>query len=84
LALSVIGATRGVRRLPESDFERRQIIRSATSIGANYRSACRARSKADSISKIRISVEETDETQYWPELLFELRLIEEKAFKELR
>jgi four helix bundle protein len=82
-ALSVIGTIRGVRRSPESDILRRQIIRSATSIGANYRSACRARSRADFISKIKISLEEADETQYWLELLFELHLIEEKASKEL-
>jgi len=47
-------------------------MRAASSVGANYRAACRARSKADFISKITIVEEETDECQYWLELLQEL------------
>jgi four helix bundle protein len=47
-------------------------VRAATSIGANYRAACKARSRADFISKITIVEEEADETQYWQELLMEL------------
>ncbi|HET7733205.1 MAG TPA: four helix bundle protein [Paludibacter sp.] len=42
-----------------------QIIRCATSIGANYRAACRAKSDADFINKLKIVEEETDETIYW-------------------
>ena len=42
-----------------------QIIRSATSIGANYRAACRAKSTADFINKLKIVEEEADETIYW-------------------
>lgn len=48
----------------------KQFIRAATSVGANYRAACRLRSKADFISKITI-IEEADECQYWLELLSE-------------
>jgi four helix bundle protein len=81
-ALSVIRMSREVGKAPDADVLRKQIIRSATSVGANYRSACRARSKADFISKIKISLEEADETQYWLELFFELQLIEEKIFQE--
>jgi four helix bundle protein len=47
----------------------RQIIRSATSVGANYRAACRAKSTADMIAKLAIVEEEADETMYWLELL---------------
>jgi four helix bundle protein len=50
----------------------RQLVRSASSVGANDRSACRARSTADFISKITIVEEEADECQYWLELLLEL------------
>jgi four helix bundle protein len=50
----------------------RQLVRSASSVGANYRSACRARSRADFISKISIVEEEADECQYWLELFLEL------------
>src|SRR5437879_13900295 len=47
----------------------RQIVRSATSVGANYRSACRAKSKADFVFKLSISEQEADETIYWLEVL---------------
>jgi four helix bundle protein len=50
----------------------KQIIRSATSVGANYRAACRGKSKADFIAKLGIVEEEADETLYWLELLLEL------------
>jgi four helix bundle protein len=49
----------------------RQLLRSATSVGSNYRSACLARSKADFISKMGIVQEEADESVYWLELLEE-------------
>lgn len=42
-----------------------QLFRAGTSVGANYRAACRGRSKADFISKIGITLEEADETLYW-------------------
>ncbi|MDB4923866.1 MAG: hypothetical protein JWQ54_5849 [Mucilaginibacter sp.] len=48
-----------------------QILRSGTSVAANYRSACKARSKADFISKITIVEEEADETTLWLELIME-------------
>src|ERR1700683_1053550 len=47
----------------------RQLLRSGTSVGANYRAACRARSRADFISKMGIVEEECDESIYWMELL---------------
>lgn len=50
----------------------RQLAKAATSVGANYRAACRGRSKADFVSKITIVEEEADETQYWLELLMDL------------
>jgi len=51
-----------------------QIIKSATSVGANYRAACRSRSKAEFYSKICIVVEEADETGYWLEIILETNL----------
>jgi four helix bundle protein len=48
-----------------------QLIRSATSVGANYRAACRARSVPDFISKMGITLEETDESVYWMEVIIE-------------
>ena len=53
----------------------RQIMRSASSIGANYRAACRAKSQPDFINKLKIVEEEADETHYWLELLEESGLV---------
>jgi len=55
-----------------------QIIRSGTSPGANYRAACRARSKAEFIAKLGIVEEELDETLYWLEVLVEADFLPQK------
>ncbi len=60
-----------------------QLLRSATSVGANYRAACRAKSTADLIAKLSIVVEEADETIYWLELLVESSLISSEKLKDL-
>ncbi|MSR77468.1 MAG: four helix bundle protein [Candidatus Omnitrophica bacterium] len=52
----------------------RQLVRCGTSVGANYRSACRAKSKPDFISKMGIVEEEADEVMYWLELLPKARI----------
>lgn len=49
----------------------RQLLRSGTSVGANYRAACRAKAKPDMIAKLAIVEEEADEVQFWLELLIE-------------
>jgi len=75
-----------VESLPKSktvDILGRQLIRSATSIGANYRAACKGRSKADFISKITVVEEEADECQYWLELLIELKIDDRHALPDL-
>jgi four helix bundle protein len=53
----------------------KQLLRSATSVGANYRSALRARSRPDFISKIGIAIEEADESLFWIEMLIEAAII---------
>ncbi len=58
----------------------KQLIRCATSVGANYRAACSARSKADFIAKLAIAEEESDETLYWLEMLQDLKLLEQETF----
>ncbi len=60
-----------------------QLIRSATSVGANYRAACRARSNADFISKIGITLEEADESVYWMELVVESKMKPERLMAML-
>ena len=56
----------------EYEIIKRQLIRAASSVGANYRAACRARSLREFIAKIGVVVEESDEVHYWLELLEEL------------
>ncbi len=60
-----------------------QLMRSATSVGANYRSACRGRSQAEFIAKLGIVEEEADESIYWFELLIETGLVPEAMLKDL-
>lgn len=55
-----------------------QLVRAATSVGANYRSACRARSRAEFAAKLGIAVEEADESLYWLELVRDGKLIPEE------
>ena len=52
-----------------------QLVRSGTSVGANYRAACRARSKAEFIAKIGTVAEESDESAFWMELIMEAGLL---------
>jgi four helix bundle protein len=60
-----------------------QLIRSGTSVAANYRAACRGRSKAEFIAKLGIVEEEVDESTLWMELIIESSLMEEKLVSSL-
>ena len=57
----------------------KQLLRSATSVAANYRAACRGRSQAEFYSKICIVTEEADETQFWLELLYEAEIASQET-----
>jgi four helix bundle protein len=61
----------------------RQLLRSATSVGANYRAACRGQSHAEFAAKLSIVVEEADESLYWLELLEEAGLVKPQRLTEL-
>ncbi len=61
----------------------KQLVRSGTSVGANYRSACRAKSTADFLSKLSIVEEEADESVYWMELLAESGIVRENRLVDL-
>lgn len=82
-ALRIIRLVENLPKNRISDVIGRQVVKSATSIGANYRAVCRARSRADFISKMGIVEEEADETVYWLELLIESGLIKEIAIEDL-
>lgn len=70
-ALAILRLCRDLPRTDEARILGKQLLRSGTSLAANYRAACRSRSKAEFISKISVVVEETDETEFWLELLTE-------------
>ena len=61
----------------------KQLLRSATSVGANYRSACRGRSAAEFVAKLGIVEEEADESAYWIELLMEGDAVKPEALTDL-
>jgi four helix bundle protein len=69
LALRVIELIEALPKSRTADVIGRQLVRCATSVGANYRSACRGKSTADVLAKLAIVEEEADETIYWLELL---------------
>ena len=74
------------RQLPDNREGRligNQIFRSGTSIAANYRSACRARSNTDFISKLSIVEEEADETLFWLELIKEKNILDNDLIDSL-
>lgn len=77
LAIAIIHQTEKLPRSRAADVIGKQLVRSGTSIGANYRAACRAKSTADMINKMKIVEEESDETEYWLELLVEAGLVPE-------
>jgi four helix bundle protein len=76
LALRVIKLVSSLPKNTVSEVIGKQLIRSGTAVGANYRAACRARSTADLIAKLRIVEEEADECLYWMELIVEAKLVE--------
>jgi four helix bundle protein len=72
--VQVLGLVEDLPRTRGADVLGRQLLRAATSVGANYRAACRAKSPADFIAKLGIVEEEADESLYWMELLIKSRL----------
>ncbi len=78
LAVDVILYCDTLKKCKASDVVTYQIVKSSSSTGANYRAACRARSKAEFFSKICIVVEESDETEYWLEIIHDAELTTEK------
>ncbi len=82
-ALRVIKLYRSLPKEKDAQVLGHQMLRSGTSVGANYRAACRARSQADFISKITIVEEEADETSYWIELLIESGIMKKQLLENL-
>ncbi|MGA2987458.1 MAG: four helix bundle protein [Terriglobia bacterium] len=82
-ALRVIKLFRALPNKEDARVLGKQVLRSGTAVAANYRSACRARSRADFISKIGITVEEADESAFWLELLIDAGIVKRARLEDL-
>jgi four helix bundle protein len=82
-ALRIIRLFRSLPDSRQAQIIGTQLLRSGTSVGANYRAVCRARSKADFIAKLGVVIEEADESAYWLELLIDAGLIKEERLHSL-
>ena len=82
-AIRIIKLCRKLTDTTESRIIGKQILRSGTSIAANYRAACRARSDNEFVSKLNIVIEETDETMFWLEIISETGIIAADLLKDL-
>ena len=82
-ALRVIRLVNSLPRSGAAPVLGKQLLRSATSVGANYRAACRARRKAEFRAKLGIVEEEADETVYWLELLSESGVVRQELLTDL-
>jgi four helix bundle protein len=82
-AIRIVKLFRMLPRTEEARIIGKQMLRSGTSVAANYRAVCRARSKAEFIAKIGIVVEEADETVLWLELLVDTDIVQQKRMTSL-
>ena len=82
-ALRILKLTAALPKTVEAKVVQNQLARSGTSVAANYRACCKARSKAEFISKISIVVEESDECCFWMELIVEGKMLPENKVEAL-
>ena len=82
-ALRILRLFRSLPNRPDGRIVGSQILRSGTSVAANYRAACRARSRADFVSKMGIVVEEMDETAFWLEFIQDGGLVKPSRMQAL-
>jgi four helix bundle protein len=83
LAIRTIKVVESLPQTTTAQVIGKQVLRSATSVGANYRAACRAKSTPDMLYKLAIVEEEADETSYWLELLVETEIVSAFRLKNL-
>src|SRR4051812_35319863 len=83
LALRIIKLIEALPDNQTAEIIGKQLLRSGTSVGANYRAACRGKSPTDVISKLSIVEEEADESIYWMELLVETGLVPQAKMTNL-
>ncbi len=83
LALRIIKLVESLPNTQTARIVGKQLLRCGTSVGANYRAACRGRSRADFISKLGIVEEEADEAIYWIEILIKSDLVKQSKVENL-
>ena len=83
-ALRVIKMSQALPRTREANVLSQQILRSATSMAANYRAAGRSRSKAEFVAKLGVVIEESDETVFWLEMLVDAGFVRQKRLENLQ
>ncbi len=84
MALRIIRLIEALPNTTTANIIGKQLLRSATSVGANYRAACRGKSAADVLHKLAIVEEEADESLYWLELIIESNTMPENKLAELK
>ena len=82
-ALRIIRLFKSLPRNPEAQMLGKQLLRSGTSVGANYRAAGRARSAAEFSAKMGIVLEEADETVFWLECMIEAGIVRQELLQDL-
>jgi len=82
-ALRIFALAEALPRTRTGNTIANQIVRSGSSVGANYRALCRAKSRADFINKSSIVEEEADETGFWLELIIEGKLLKPASVEPL-
>jgi len=82
-ALRIVRLFRALPRSADAQVMGKQLLRSGTSVAANYRAVCRARSSAEFIAKMGIVIEEADETVFWIELLVESGIVQAESMQSL-
>jgi four helix bundle protein len=82
-AVRVVRVYRSLPYRTDAQVLGKQLLRCGTAVAANYRAACRSRSRAEWVSKIGIVVEEADESVFWLEMLSDCEIVPHERLKEL-
>ena len=82
-SVKIIKIVSKIKYSDESSVIKKQIVKCATSVAANYRAVCRARSENEKFAKLCIVVEEADETLFWLEILVESEIISQETINEV-
>ena len=82
-AVRIVKLYRALPRTPEAQVLGKQVLRSGTSVAANYRATCRARSKSEFIARLGVVVEEIDETVFWLDLLVACEIVSQQKLASM-